>query len=404
MQCFSRVGQDQFLFDHFFRGRRDGVFVDVGAGDGEQANNSLYFEKWLGWRGLCIEPEPQAFARLAATRKVSCEQAPAQSLAALLQKHSLFKVDYCSIDARGANPAILAEIDFNRFDIGVFTITNPRSDESIARLLTEHGYDRMGKIGEDDVFKRRELQRLARTSVICAVWHRDANRRKLLEGHAENLARQTVPVEPVYVFDGRDEPPESTPGHKVVVHENLTIYQAWNVALAMVGTPYVMNLNLDDRLAPDAVERLETVLVQENAALVGGDWKICYSQEDTDAVEPCYPADRLPFVGDWPPAGGTRTRLGSGTGDRGTLGPATLWRMDAHIGVPRYPWRLPDGTSLKVIGDMAWWTLLLQHSKKKVARVTDVIGHYYSHPDAQAEFRGPSNEAALMNELGLNLL
>jgi hypothetical protein len=183
----------------------------------------------------------------------------------------------------------------------------------------------------------------------------------------------------------------------------VTIYQAWNVGLAMVETPFVMNLNLDDRLAPDAVQRLEAVLQQENAALVGGDWKICYSQQETDAVEPCYPADRLPFVNEWPPAAGVRTRLGSGTGQRGTLGPATLWRMDSHIGVPRYPWRFPEGSTIKVVGDLAWWTLLTQHLKKKVVRVTDVIGHYYSHPNAQAEFRGPPGELALMGELGVSL-
>jgi hypothetical protein len=77
--------------------------------------------------------------------------------------------------------------------------------------------------------------------------------------------------------------------------------------------------------------------------------------------------------------------------------------MDAHIGVPRYPWRLPEGTTLKVVGDLAWWTLLTRHLKKKVVRVTDVIGNYHSHPNAQAEFRGPQNEASLMSELGVSL-
>jgi hypothetical protein len=261
----------------------------------------------------------------------------------------------------------------------------------------------VARFDQDNVFKRRDVQRLARTSVICAVWHGDANRHRLLEGHAENLSKQTVPVEPVYVFDGRDEPPAAIPGRKVVAHDNLSIYQAWNVALAMVETPFVMNLNLDDRLAPNAVELLEGILLRENAALVGGEWKICYSQQETDAVTPCFPADELPFVREWPPQPGTRTRLGSGTGERGTLGPATLWRMDTHIGVPRYPWRFPDGSLIKVIGDSCWWTLVTQHLKKKAVRMADVIGNYHSHPGEQAEFRGPSNETALMNSLGVSL-
>jgi hypothetical protein len=403
MQFFSRVGQDRFLFDHFFHGKRDGVFVDVGANDGEQFSNSLFFERTLGWRGLCVEAQPAAFSKLAARRKSICEQFPAQQLAALLDKHSLFKVDYCSLDAQGAELGILTGLDFQRFNIGVLTIRNDRGDESIHRLLADRGYEFVAQLEHDSIFKRRDVRRLARTSVICAVWHADPDRERLLEGHAQNLSRQTVPVEPIYIFDGQDQPPQRTPGHKVVVHENLSIYQAWNVGLAMVATPFVMNLNLDDRLAPDAVEKLEAVLQREDAALVGGDWKICYSQQDTDAVEPCYPGEELPFVIDWPPLAGTRTRLGSGTGQRGTLGPATLWRMDAHIGVPRYPWRMPEGSPLKVVGDLAWWTLLTQHLKKKVVRVTDVIGNYYSHPNAQAEFRGPPNEELLMGELGISL-
>jgi len=170
----------------------------------------------------------------------------------------------------------------------------------------------------------------ARTSIICAVWHGDPNRWDLIRGHAANLARQTVPVEPIYIFDGGDLPPDGFAARSVSVKESLTIYQAWNVALSLTATPLVMNLNLDDRLAPDAVALLENQLLQ-GAMFAGGDWNICYSQEETDLVKPCYPAEQLPFVKDWPPAPGTRARLGSGTSG-GMIGPACAWRIEAHIG------------------------------------------------------------------------
>src|SRR5262249_18371445 len=189
-----------------------------------------------------------------------------------------------------------------------------------------------------------------------------------------------------------------------VAHESLTIYQAWNLGLALVDTPLVMNLNLDDRLAPDAIERLEIALLQQGAALAGGDWSVCYSQDETDAVEPCYPAADVPFVSEWPPQPGTRTRLGSGTGQRDTFGPATIWRMDAHIGAPRYPWRLPEGTTLRIAGDAAWWSVLTGHLKKKAVRLPQVIGNYHCHPGTQAEFRGPQGELALTYEMGVSLI
>ncbi|HUI61784.1 MAG TPA: FkbM family methyltransferase [Steroidobacteraceae bacterium] len=403
MNFFSRAGQDRFLFENFFRGRRNGIFVDVGAGDGETGSNTLFFERFMDWRGLCIEPRPEAFAKLTSRRKASCEQLPANRLGSLLEKHVLPQVDFCSIDTPGSELEVLSTLDFTRFNIGLLSIATQDSDGSIRRLLAKHGYELAAQLGTSLIFRRNDIRRQPRTSVICAVWHGDANRHRLLEGHAATLARQTVPVEPVYIFDGRDEPPACLPGRKIVAHENLSIYQAWNLGLAMASTPFVMNLNLDDRLAPNAVEVLENVLIRENAALVGGEWRICYSQPDTDATVPCFPGTDLPFVAAWPPPAGTPTRLGSGTGERGTLGPATLWRMDSHIGVPRYPWRFPDGTLIKVIADTCWWTLLMQHLKKKVVRLTDVIGNYHSHPGEQAEFRGPPNETALMNSLGLSL-
>ena len=102
------------------------------------------------------------------------------------------------------------------------------------------------------------------TTVICAVWHGDEERIDRLRGHAKNLDDQSVAVERIYVFDGNDTAPAWLPGKVAAVREALTIYQAWNVALSMVETPFVMNLNLDDRLAPDAVQTFQHALQTNN--------------------------------------------------------------------------------------------------------------------------------------------
>jgi hypothetical protein len=269
--------------------------------------------------------------------------------------------------------------------------------------MAAKGYELYRKLEQDDVYKRADVKPLARTSVICAVWHGDPKRNELLRGHQANLAAQTVPVDPVYVFDGGDTPPSGMQGRVASVREKLTIYQAWNVALSMVETPLVMNLNLDDRLAPDAIALLEHELQRLGGVIAGGEWKICYSQEETDAVEPCYPAARLPFVPEWPPKPGTMTRLGSGTGERGTLGPATIWRMSAHIGTPRYPWRTADGAPLKVAGDLAWWQRLQADPKLKLLRLPVVIDNYHSRPQEQAEFRS-GDERPLFQDPGVSIL
>jgi hypothetical protein len=225
-------------------------------------------------------------------------------------------------------------------------------------------------------------------TVICAVWSKDARRRALVRGHRDNLRAQSRPVHAIYVFDGGDTPPADLDAETIVSSQDLTIYQAWNLALARVTTPLVMNLNLDDRLAPDAVEQLARHIQQDDALLAGGDWRICYSQDETDAVVPCYPAQELVFSGDCPPQVAPMRRLGSGTGERLTFGPAVMWKMAAHIQVPRYPWRLNDGTLIKSVADGAFWSIL-SHLGAPLSRLPLVIGNYHFHPAEQAEYRHP---------------
>jgi hypothetical protein len=131
-----------------------------------------------------------------------------------------------------------------------------------------------------------------------------------------------------------------------------------------------------------------TVAGYRDALLAGGDWKICYSQDETDAVVPCHPVQELAFSGTCPPQALPNRRLGSGTGERLTFGPATMWKMAAHIKVPRYPWRLNDGSLVKSVADGAFWSILA-HLGAPLARLPLVIGNYHFHPQEQAEYRHP---------------
>ena len=233
----------------------------------------------------------------------------------------------------------------------------------------------------------------AATTVFCAVWHADPDRHDLLRAHQATLEAQTVPVLPRYVFDAGDPPPEWLRGHVVRSERPLTIYQAWNVGTQRTTTPFLANLNLDDRLRADAVEVLQTAA--RDAQLVGGDWEVTYDQEATDAAtgRPSSPADALPFDPAWPPSS-RPCRLGSGTGERGTLGPLSLWHAELHRRAT-YPWAFGDGSPILAVGDLAWWTVLVEHLGVRTARVDRVIGHYFSHPGEQAEFRGPDEHRKL---------
>jgi hypothetical protein len=245
-----------------------------------------------------------------------------------------------------------------------------------------------------------------KTTVICAVYSRDPDRAALVRQHAANLRAQTVAVNAIYVFEAGDTPPDNLGFDTIVASRALTIYEAWNVALSMCNTHFVMNLNLDDRLHANAVETLEAEIQKRQVDLVGGDWRICYSQAETDDVrDACYSIEELPFVPQWPPESGAATRLGSGTGERPTYGPATLWRLTAHVRFPRYPYRAADGYRIRTIGDGVWWGLLRQRGNDNLVRIAQVIGNYHSHPQTQAEFRSPADrEWAHVKAKGLSLV
>ncbi len=374
MQFYSPAGQDEQLLQLFFRGKRDGRFLVLGD---DAAIHTKVFAEFMDWQGAS-KPEVQADA------------------------HGV--IDLCVIGAKSYAANVLQTIDFDRAKIEVILLDAGRDADEAAKFLAAKGYDAVTQSGPSHIFKRKHVKRLATTSVICAVWHGDAKRHELLRAHAANLVAQTIPVEPIYVFDNGDPPPVWLEGRCFSAREKLSIYQAWNLGLSLVATPYMMNLNLDDRLAPDAVATLEAALRRENASVAGGDWKLCYSQEDTDKVESCYPSSRIPFLPARPPAPGSLTRLGSGN-ERATLGPAVMWRTDVHLAAPRYPWRFPDGTLIRTVADGAWWVVLQQHAQAKLARLPLIIGNYHSHPADQAEYRSaPYDERELLQKLGVSLI
>jgi FkbM family methyltransferase len=57
----AQFQQDLFLFGNFFSSLKwgEGVFVDIGANHYSDLSNTLFFEKCLGWKGVCVEPQKQ---------------------------------------------------------------------------------------------------------------------------------------------------------------------------------------------------------------------------------------------------------------------------------------------------------------------------------------------------------
>ncbi|MEM7057356.1 MAG: FkbM family methyltransferase [Pseudomonadota bacterium] len=198
---FSQAGQDAYLDERIFKGKREGVFVEIGGYDGVTGSNCLFFEMMRGWSGIVIEPSPTFFERAASTRKATCLQVAladqegeaeflevqegfsqmsgltasydeglrnqvesdprhkgelikvkTQTLEQILDHAEFSQIDYISLDVEGGEMSVLSSFPFDKYDIRAWTIENNTSDTEVPELMMSKGYQRVEAIGVDDVY------------------------------------------------------------------------------------------------------------------------------------------------------------------------------------------------------------------------------------------------------------
>jgi FkbM family methyltransferase len=207
LKFYSQVGQDKYVYENFFKSKLKGVFLDIGAHNGIDKSNSYFFERHLGWSGLCVEPMPDVFDQLIKNRNCICENIAisdycgkatfwkingyAEMLSGLvenyderhksrienelrihggdlvqsevvildintlLKSNNLYEIDYCSIDVEGSEEKIMSAFNEKEFDIKVFTIENNYQSENFRKLMKYKGYKLFSKIDCDDVYIKK---------------------------------------------------------------------------------------------------------------------------------------------------------------------------------------------------------------------------------------------------------
>ncbi|HEX2972075.1 MAG TPA: FkbM family methyltransferase [Tepidisphaeraceae bacterium] len=208
MEYYSQYGQDRFIDEYVFGQSTGGFFVDIGAHNGVSLSNTLAFEKFRGWDGICIEPMPERFAQLQANRKCRCVNgciAPTSGIQRftmvrgdadmlsglsasfdedhrqrieaelrakggkqevidvqgyafneLMEKSGVTRIDYCSIDTEGSEFEILQSMDFQRFGAVCYSIEENGHFMQMRRFLRPRGYRLVEKIGQDLVFVQEQ--------------------------------------------------------------------------------------------------------------------------------------------------------------------------------------------------------------------------------------------------------
>ena len=175
---YSQGTQDVAIWHKYFGGPQTpfcyGTFVEAGAYDGIYYSNSLFFEQYLGWTGICVEPNPEVFYNLSINRprcrnvhaalgsvsgtatihidrqypvlsKIGSSNisVPLWRLDDLLLSMDTTHVNYLSLDVEDNEYDVLLGIDFSKIMIDVISLEmhlwNKHRDQ-VHRLLVNNGF------------------------------------------------------------------------------------------------------------------------------------------------------------------------------------------------------------------------------------------------------------------------
>lgn len=205
MSSYSQIGQDLKVLD-FYKNKRDGFFVEIGASNGIELSNTYLLEKTYDWKGVCVEPVPEKFELLCKNRPnslcyddavynesnkqvifdiannydllsgissnidchISCVNSNKTqiikntiSLNDLLEKaNSPLFIEYLSLDTEGSELEILKSVDFQKYIFGLIDVEHnyvePRRSQ-MRDLLTSNGYEYIGENSFDDSYKHKSI-------------------------------------------------------------------------------------------------------------------------------------------------------------------------------------------------------------------------------------------------------
>jgi len=207
MKFYSQYKQDKWLYDNYFKNKKNGVFLEIGADDGVDKSNTKFFED-NGWEGMCIEPSPKRFKLLKENRNCICEnyavsdtvgevdfmdicgwgkglsgiidkyspehknrieseithplnegkeivKVRTELLNNLLDKHKMYDIDFCTIDTEGGEFDILKTLNLDKYNINIIIVENNYRDSLVNELLKSKGYEKIHKLTIDDVYIKK---------------------------------------------------------------------------------------------------------------------------------------------------------------------------------------------------------------------------------------------------------
>lgn len=159
---YAESYQDMFVLS-MHNGKREGTYLEIGAGNAEYGNNTCLLERNFDWTGISIELDRDLASAFSSSRSNPCVVRDATTINYETFIASIFDgntIDYLQIDCDPADVTykILLNIPFDKFRFGVITYehdhyTDPTKNyrEKSRKLLQSYGYVLVaGNISPDD--------------------------------------------------------------------------------------------------------------------------------------------------------------------------------------------------------------------------------------------------------------
>ena len=161
--------------------------------------------------------------------------------------------------------------------------------------------------------------------------------------------------------------------HYIRTPTRIGVYAAWNLALRLARGRYVTPFSTNDRLSPDAYERLvDTLDKKQDVALVYGDTYL------TDLPHQTFARHHRIGVWHWPDYRYDELLRKCG------VGPHPMWRREVHDDVGYF------NEAYVALGDQEFWIRLGAHHR--LLHIPVVTGLYWCSPEGlsnRAEIAGP---------------
>ena len=74
MKYNHNLKNDEFVDKFIYKQKKNGYFIEIGACDGIHQSQCYYFEKYLNWNGVAVEPQERYYEQCGTNRKTFCNK------------------------------------------------------------------------------------------------------------------------------------------------------------------------------------------------------------------------------------------------------------------------------------------------------------------------------------------